>query len=46
VALTRGLVLSAIGRNAESERMFALTKPESLLLEEVALIAAARAGSR
>ena len=46
VALARGLVLAAIGRNAESERMFALAKTAALLPEEVALIAAARAGPR
>lgn len=44
VALARGLVLAAIRRSAESERMFALVKPEWLLPEENALIATARAG--
>lgn len=44
VALTRGLVMASIGRRAESERMFALLKMESMLPEETALIAAARAG--
>lgn len=43
VALARGLVLAAIGRRSESERMFALVKSEWLLPEENALIAAARA---
>lgn len=46
VALTRGLVLAAIGRRAESERMFDLLAIDTLLPEETALIAAARAGSR
>lgn len=46
VALTRGLVLSALGRRAESERMFALLKTETLLPEEVALMAAARNSSK
>jgi tetratricopeptide (TPR) repeat protein len=46
LALARGLVLAALGRPAESEQMFALVKPEWLLPEEVALIAAARAGAK
>ena len=45
VALTRGLVLAALGRHMESERMFALLKIEALLPEETALIAAARTSS-
>jgi len=46
VALTRGLVLGALGRRTESERMFALLPAEALLPEETALIAAARTGAK
>lgn len=46
VALTRGLVLSALGRRTESERMFGLLQTEALLPEEGALIAAARNGTK
>ena len=46
VALARGLVLAAIRRAGESERMFALAQPERLLPEENALIATARTGSK